>query len=106
MMVTTAATVLLTILTISTAQQTEPVAYEFGYSAKVNCDRGSWSYSHNPDAVCAYLPGVRLDITKITDSCRVFIYKESDCTGEEKQVHVRNNCLDTSAYSSIKAFCH
>jgi len=86
---------------------TEPVAVKFDTSTShITCDWKTKDFSIS-DGVCAHLSGQSMRIKSITNTCRVFIYKNTDCTGKEKQMYFEGyQCEDAGDWFSIKAFCH
>jgi hypothetical protein len=96
------------------------------YGGNVACTLGvggdGYSYA---DGGCNALPKDRLDVKYIADTCRgkyqisasnerllikgsVFIYRNRDCTGGERQVSTSaaDDCIDIQYFHSMKVFCH
>jgi hypothetical protein len=96
------------------------------YGGNVGCTLGVGGdgYSYADDG-CKPLPRDRLDVKYIADTCRgmdripglnerslmkgsVFIYRNRDCTGAERQVStsIADDCIDIQYFHSMKVFCH
>ncbi|KAK0668404.1 hypothetical protein QBC41DRAFT_356629 [Cercophora samala] len=64
--------------------------------------KSSWT---NSDQSCFSLPGQSLTVRSIADTCRTFIYGNTDCTGTEMQVYPES-CYDVRTFHTLKTFCH
>ncbi|KAH7199101.1 uncharacterized protein B0J16DRAFT_48514 [Fusarium flagelliforme] len=90
------------------AQRTEENAVTIKtFPNQIGCGLGVSGHTDSfPDGQCFHLPRDFMDAKRVTETCRIFIYKHNDCSGAERQVHQGEECIDIIDYKSIKAFCH
>ncbi|KAK4182341.1 hypothetical protein QBC35DRAFT_510167 [Podospora australis] len=69
------------------------------------CNTNSKSSWTNSDGPCYSLPGQSMSVGSIANTCRTFIYGNSDCTGTEMQVYP-GTCYDVRVFHTLKTFCH
>ncbi|KAH7245623.1 hypothetical protein BKA59DRAFT_511587 [Fusarium tricinctum] len=90
------------------AQRTEENAVTIKtFPNEIGCGWGISGHTDSfPDGECFHLPRDYMDVKKITETCRIFIYTGDDCSKYEQQVYQGQDCIDIRYYKSIRAFCH